>query len=72
MFLQVSRKATLTDEVISNLLQAHKTMAIAEEVDVKGLIALSRYLLRLIQKGDDELVGVILQKNEDGGHNLCG
>lgn len=66
MFLQVSRKATLTDEVISDLLQAHKTMATAEEVDVKGLIALSRYLLRLIQKCDDEFVELASPSNKDG------
>lgn len=66
MFLQVSRKAALTDEVISNLLQAHKAMATAEKVDVRGLISLSRYLLRLIQKRDDELIALHSPSNQEG------
>ena len=66
MFLQVSRKAALTDEVISNLLQAHKVMATAEKVDVRGLISLSRYLLCLIQKCDDDLIKLASPSDKDG------
>ena len=66
MFLRISRKAALTDEVISNLLQAHKAMATAEKVDVRGLIALSRYLLRLTQKCDDDLIKLASPSNKDG------
>ena len=66
MFLQVSRKVALTDEVISNLLQAHKAMATAEKVDVRGLISLSRYLLCLIQKCDDDLIKLASPSNQEG------
>ena len=67
MFLRVSRKAALTDEVISNLLQAHKAMATAEKVDARGLIALTKYLLRLAQKCDDDLIKLTPPGDEDRG-----
>lgn len=66
MFLHVSRKAALTDEVISNLLQAHKAMATAEKVDVRGLLILTRYLLRLAQKCDDDLIKLTSPSDKDG------
>lgn len=66
MFLHVSRKAALTDEVISNLLQAHKAMATAEKVDVRGLLTLTRYLLRLAQKCDDDLIKLTSPSDKDG------
>lgn len=45
-----------TDTVLSNLLDAQKNMASAEKVDARGLILLSRFILRLLKKLDDEVI----------------
>lgn len=51
-----SRKKDAQDTVLKNLLEAQKNMAAAEKVDAIGLILLSRFLLRLLEKLDDKLV----------------
>lgn len=45
-----------TDNVLDNLLAAQKNMASAEKVDAKGLVFLSRFILRLLKQLDDEVV----------------
>lgn len=51
-----SRKKDAQDTVLKNLLEAQKNMAATEKVDAIGLILLSRFLLRLLEKLDDKLV----------------
>lgn len=46
----------MQDEILSNLMEAHKKMASEEKADVKTLIRLSRYLLRLLNHLDDEII----------------
>lgn len=51
-----SRKKMVQRQVLYTLLDAQKNMASAEKVDARGLVYLSRFLLRLLEKLDDELV----------------
>lgn len=46
----------MQDEILSNLMKAHKKMASDEKADVKTLIRLSRYLLYLLNKLDDKII----------------
>ncbi len=59
-----SRKKNAQDTVIENLLEAQKNMATAEKVDAIGLILLSRFLLRLLEKLDDKLVQLAAECQE--------
>lgn len=52
----MSLRKMLTDNVIDNLLVAQKNMASAEKVDSKGLVYLSRFILRLLKQLDNELI----------------
>lgn len=52
----MSLRKMLTDNVIDNLLVAQKNMASAETVDVRSLILLSRFILRLLKQLDNELI----------------
>lgn len=45
-----------TDKILDNLLDAQKNMASAEKVDAKGLVYLSRFILRLLKQLDDEVI----------------
>lgn len=54
--LKCSRKRIMQGEILTNLATAQKNMASAENVDARGLVYLSRFLLRLLEKLDDELV----------------
>lgn len=54
--MNYSRKQIMQDEILGNLMEAHKKMASAEKADVKTLIRLSRYLLRLLNHLDDEII----------------
>ena len=54
--MTTTRRKLLTDSVLSNLLDAQKNMASAEKVDARGLILLSRFILRLLKKLDDEVI----------------
>ena len=59
-----SRKEKAQDTVLKNLLEAQKNMAAAEKVDAIGLILLSRFLLRLLEKLDDKLVQLTTECQE--------
>lgn len=59
-----SRKEKAQDTVLKNLLEAQKNMATAERVDAIGLILLSRFLLRLLEKLDDKLVQLTTECQE--------
>ena len=54
--MKCSRKRIMQGEILTNLATAQKNMASAENVDARGLVYLSRFLLRLLEKLDDELV----------------
>lgn len=54
--MTATRRKLFTDTVLSNLLDAQKNMASAEKVDARGLILLSRFILRLLKKLDDEVI----------------
>ena len=43
-----TRRKIYTDKILDNLLDAQKNMASAEKVDAKGLVYLSRFILRLL------------------------
>lgn len=51
-----SRQKMVQRQVLYTLLDAQKNMAFAEKVDARGLVYLSRFLLRLLEKLDDELI----------------
>lgn len=51
-----SRKKMVQRQVLYTLLDAQKNMASTEKVDARGLVYLSRFLLRLLEKLDDELI----------------
>ncbi len=59
-----SRKKNAQDAMLGNLLEAQKNMAAAEKVDAIGLILLSRFLLRLLEKLDDELIQLAAEDQE--------
>lgn len=61
MLLKSEKKAKRR-MVIQNLLDAQENMASAEPVDVKGLIKLSKYLLRLLQQSEDVMVQVAAEQ----------
>lgn len=54
--MTTTRCKLFTDTVLNNLLDAQKNMASAEKVDAKGLVYLSRFILRLLKQLDDEVV----------------
>lgn len=51
-----TRRKIYTDKILDNLLDAQKNMASAETVDVRSLILLSRFILRLLKQLDNELI----------------
>ena len=59
---EVSRRKMLMDEVLNNLLTAQKNMASAETTDAKGLILLSRFILRVLKQLDDEVINLCSEK----------
>lgn len=60
--LKVSRRKMLMDEVLNNLLTAQKNMASAETTNAKGLILLSRFILRVLKQLDDEVINLCSEK----------
>lgn len=62
--LKISRRQALTDEVLNNLLTAQKNMASAETTDAKGLILLSRFILRVLKQLDDEVINLCSEAEE--------
>lgn len=59
-----SRKKMVQRQVLYALLDAQKNMASAEKVDARGLVYLSRFLLRLLEKLDDELVQLSTEEKQ--------
>ena len=59
-----SRQKMVQRQVLYTLLDAQKNMASAEKVDARGLVYLSRFLLRLLEKLDDELVQLSTEENQ--------
>lgn len=59
-----SRKKMVQRQVLNVLLDAQKNMASTEKVDAKGLVYLSRFLLRLLEKLDDELVQLSTEEKQ--------
>lgn len=51
-----SLKRQKKSEIIQNLMKAQKNMASSENIDAIGLILLSKFLLRVLEKADDELI----------------
>ncbi len=59
-----SRQKMVQRQVLYTLLDAQKNMASAEKVDARGLVYLSRFLLRLLEKLDDELVQLSTEEKQ--------
>lgn len=59
--MRIYRSQIVQDTVLKNLLSAHER--IANSGSVSDLIRLSKYLLRLANKRDDELVNSIAEDN---------
>ena len=59
-----SRKKMLQRQVLYTLLDAQKNMASTEKVDARGLVYLSRFLLSLLEKLDDELVQLSTEEKQ--------
>ncbi len=59
-----SRKKMVQRQVLYTLLDAQKNMASAEKVDARGLVYLSRFLLRLLEKLDDELAQLSTEEKQ--------
>lgn len=56
--LKCSRKRIMQGAILTNLADAQKNMASSEKVDARGLILVSKFLLRLLDKLDDEILDV--------------
>lgn len=55
-----TRRKIYTDKI----LDAQKNMASAEKVDAKGLVYLSRFILRLLKQLDDEVIELCAEAEE--------
>ena len=66
--MNTTRRKLFTDEILDNLLNAQKNMASAEKVDAKGLVLLSRFLLRILKKLGDETVELSTEEEKGGGY----
>lgn len=62
--MKCSRKRIMQGEILTNLATAQKNMASAEKVDARGLILVSKFLLRLLDKLDDEMVQLVTQDQQ--------
>ncbi len=65
--MTTTRCKLFTDTVLNNLLDAQKNMASAEKVDARGLILLSRFILRLLKQLDDEVVELTSEAEDERG-----
>lgn len=65
--MTTTRCKLFTDTVLNNLLDAQKNMASAEKVDARGLILLSRFILRLLKQLDDEVVELVSEAEDERG-----
>ena len=59
-----SRQKMVQRQILNVLLDAQKNMASTEKVDAIGLVYLSRFLLRLLEKLDDELVQLSTEEKQ--------
>ena len=64
--LFASKRENAHQICISNLLTAQKNMASSEQIDAKGIIKLTRFLLRLLEQTDDKLIQLIPENDENG------
>lgn len=64
-----TRRKIYTDKLLDNLLDAQKNMASAEKVDAKGLVYLSRFILRLLKQLDDEVIELCAEAEDERGQN---
>ena len=65
--MTTTRCKLFTDTVLNNLLDAQKNMASAEKVDARELIRLSRFILRLLEQLDDEVVELASEAEDERG-----
>ena len=65
--MTTTRCKLFTDTVLNNLLDAQKNMASTEKVDARGLIRLSRFILRLLEQLDDEVVELASEAEDERG-----
>lgn len=65
--MTTTRCKLFTDTVLNNLLDAQKNMASAEKVDARGLILLSRFILRLLKQLDDEVIELASEAEDERG-----
>ena len=65
--MTTTRCKLFTDTVLNNLLDAQKNMASAEKVDARGLIRSSRFILRLLEQLDDEVVELASEAEDERG-----
>ena len=65
--MTTARCKLFTDTVLNNLLDAQKNMASTEKVDARGLIRLSRFILRLLEQLDDEVVELASEAEDERG-----
>ena len=62
--MKCSRKRIMQGAILTNPADAQKNMASAEKVDARGLILVSKLLLRLLDKLDDEMVQLVTQDQQ--------
>lgn len=62
--LKINRKKHHEDEILQNLMVAHKRHC--EVGDVKGIIKLSRYLLKFLSKFDNEVYQFGTENGSEG------
>lgn len=60
----ITEKSFVRQQVIKNLLSAHKRIAESENGNTHDLICISRYLLRLTKKSDDVLIDAIAKSDQ--------
>ena len=63
--MNMSYKATTKRQLVDSVVQAQKKMTSAEKVDVIGVIRLTKYALRLLDKMDDELIQFIPEDQQE-------
>lgn len=63
--MNVSYKATTKRQLVDSVVQAQKKMTSAEKVDVIGVIRLTKYALRLLDKTDDELIQFVPEDQQE-------
>lgn len=52
------------EQILEQLMTAHKNMADVERVDAVGLIRLTRYLRKLLQQSEDMLIDISSESDQ--------